>query len=412
MLKSIRNISDSGPAYLSSFFFCLAVFMPNGIKTSSLVVLLLFLLSGLRFQNWWHGFRKDGFALAACGLFMLTAISWFWTENKEEFFSELRSKLPFLLVPLIINHSNRKLPKTETPLLKALYFSGILISIACLLHAAFLGKNLPLSERMVYEELARFSGIQPIYLSLYVILSSFAWYRLKLKGNLPSGPLHAGAPVFFYLMVVQLSSRTELMVYTGGIILVVLRHYRNHLLKAAAGLTIFAVFTALLISLDKTNSSRYSEMLDFKKDYRQNNWGGRSLRIEKWKNSIECYLQFPMLGTGAGDCSDELQKMYKKNGFDIAFQAQYNPHNQYIQTLLTLGPAGLMCFLALFIITFYRAWKQDNYSLFLLSYIFAASMITESMLERQTGVFLFSVLMAFFASVPQEEKPEEESSDQ
>jgi O-antigen ligase len=108
-----------------------------------------------------------------------------------------------------------------------------------------------------------------------------------------------------------------------------------------------------------------------------------------------------LLGTGAGDCSDELQKVYQRNDFDIAYHAQYNPHNQYLQVLLTLGPAGLLFFMALFGTAIYRARIQKNFTLFLLAYIFAASMITESMLERQTGMFLFSVLMAFFAAIPE-----------
>jgi len=411
MLKSLKSLSGSLTAQVICFFFCAGIFLPNGIKTLSLILLLLYLLPGLSRNNWLPGIRKDGFALVSCGFFLITALSWFWSSNKAEYYSELQSKLPLFLVPLVICIPNRRLKATERPLLLALYFTGILISLACLFHAAFFGKDLPLSERMVYEELARFSGIQPIYLSLYLILSSFAWYRMRQCEQLPAGRWHLLAPVFFYLMVVQLSSRTELMVYTGGVFFVVMRHFRAHLLKVAAGFAAFTLLTALLISLDKTNLSRYSEMLDFRKDYRQNDWGGRSLRLEKWKNTLECYRQFPLLGTGAGDCSDELQKVYQRNGFDIAYNAQYNPHNQYLQVLLTLGPVGLLFFLALFGTAIYRARIQKNFTLFLLAYIFAASMITESMLERQTGMFLFSVLMAFFAAMPEKADAETPSGE-
>ena len=402
MRRSLKFFSDSPVSWLFCFFFCTGIFLPNGIKTLSLILFLLYLLPGLKLKEWWTGIRKDGFTLASCGFFLLTALSWFWSSNKTEYFSELQSKLPLLLVPLVITMPNQRLRTTEKPFLQALYFSGILISLACLLHATFFGKNLPLSERLVYEELACFSGIQPIYLSLYLILSSFAWYRLHFSTGFTKSGWHLLIPLFFYLMVVQLSSRTELMVYTGAVFFVAIKHFRAHLIKVAAGFAVFTLLTALLISLDKTNLSRYSEMLDFKKDYRQNNWGGRSLRLEKWKNTLECYMQFPMLGTGAGDCSDELQKIYQKNGFDIAYTARYNPHNQFLQSLLTLGPAGLLFLISMFGIAFFRARRQGDFSLFLLAYVFAASMITESMLERQTGVFLFSVLMAFFSAVPGE----------
>jgi O-antigen ligase len=189
------------------------------------------------------------------------------------------------------------------------------------------------------------------------------------------------------------------MVYTGGFFMVLFHHFRHRTLLFLAGIAVFIAFTATLILFSKTNASRFREMLDFQSGYQSNQWGGRSLRIEKWKNALECYAQFPFLGTGAGDCSDELMKTYEKNTFEIALKAGYNPHNQYLQTLLTLGPIGLILFLAMFAISFYRARRQGNFFLFLLAYAFAASMITESMLERQTGVFLFTVLLTFFASV-------------
>ena len=384
------------PVQFWTSFFCAGIFLPNGLKTISLICLLAYFLQGQKRAAWWQHFRKDYFSLAFAFFFLITAISGLWSENKTEFLSELQSKIPFLAVALVLNRFNTRINSAVKPFLISLYWAGILISVGCLIRGFFFsGKSL--AESLVYEELASFSSLQPIYLSLFLILSSIAWYTLQQKNELPRAAFHRFAPVFFYLMVVQLSSRTELMVYTGGVFFVLFRHFREHLGKLIAVLGGFAFLTVLLICLDKTNLSRYREMLDFQQDYKQNVWGGRSLRLEKWKNTWECYQQFPLLGTGAGDCSDELQRIYKKNTFDIAYNAQYNPHNQYLQTLLTLGPVGLFLFLSAFLIAFRRAYHKSSFVLFLLTYAFAASMITESMLERQTGVFLFTIILGFFA---------------
>jgi len=383
------------------FLFSAAIFLPNGIKTIALCAFVIHVFPRDGFRSYFENIRKDGMSLAFIGFFFFTALSYFWSENKAAYFDEVQSKLPFLLIPFSLFSGNRRLPASEKGTLKAFYFTGIAISLACLFSSIFLKEGVFQWENLVYEKLAEFSRLQPIYLALFLIISSLCWYKLYLRKELPEIWLHKITPVFLYLMIVLLSSRAELMVYTGGIVFILFRHFRKKVRILALFLVAFSGLTAALILMSKTNSDRFREMFDLKNDYHSNQWGGRSLRIEKWKNTLECYLSFPFLGTGAGDCSDELQKVYLRNGFDIAFRAQYNPHNQYLQTLLTLGPLGLGLFLSMFIIAFYRAWRQRNFLLFLLTYAFAASMITESMLERQAGIFLFTVLLGFFASLPE-----------
>jgi O-antigen ligase len=117
-------------------------------------------------------------------------------------------------------------------------------------------------------------------------------------------------------------------------------------------------------------------------------------------------MNFPILGTGAGDCGDELRKTYQKNNFEIALKANYNPHNQFLQTLLTLGPIGLFFLLGIFGFMLRRADRNQDFPLFLLVIVFAFSMITESMLERQSGIFLFTVLTCFFAAVSKSQEAE------
>jgi O-antigen ligase len=70
-----------------------------------------------------------------------------------------------------------------------------------------------------------------------------------------------------------------------------------------------------------------------------------------------------------------------------------------LQTLLTLGPLGLVFLLGIFGSMLTRAERNQDFTLFLLAIVFAFSMVTESMLERQSGIFLFTVLTCFFAAV-------------
>ena len=291
-------------------------------------------------------------------------------------------------------------------MLYAFYWTGLLVSIACVFQTAFFFPSGFQWDNFVYEKLATLSGLQPIYLSLYLILSSLAWYQLFLSGEFKKSRIHFASPAFLYLMVVLLSSRTELMVYVGGFLLILLRHFWGRKIIIVSSVLLFLLLTVVMIMCSKTNAGRFAEMVDVKSDYKSNRWGGRSLRIEKWRNTLECYMNFPILGTGAGDCEDELLKVYKKNNFEIALKANYNPHNQFLQTLLTLGPLGLFFLLGIFGSMLFRAERNQDFTLFLLAIVFAFSMVTESMLERQSGIFLFTVLVSFFAAVSKSKEAE------
>lgn len=136
-------------------------------------------------------------------------------------------------------------------------------------------------------------------------------------------------------------------------------------------------------------------MMDFSADYTENQYGGRSIRVEKWKNTLETWSNHWLIGTGTGDMQDELNQTYEKNGFDLALEYSFNPHNQYLQTLLTIGIAGfglLIWWMAAMVIS---GLKYRNTLLFTFGIIVSMSILTESMLERHWGV----VFISFFSAV-------------
>ena len=69
--------------------------------------------------------------------------------------------------------------------------------------------------------------------------------------------------------------------------------------------------TVFLLASFPVNKVRYQEMIDIENDYTQNQYGGRSIRVQKWLNTLELISMNPFLGTGAGDMQEELQKLYK-----------------------------------------------------------------------------------------------------
>jgi O-antigen ligase len=385
--------------FLIPFIYSSGFFFQNGIKTITYIVLVIYLFILSNFFSNKFRLKLDYIEISYLSIFLFTALSYLWSENKEEFYRQILSKIPFTVVPIIFISKNSNLLKIKKGILYGFFLNGLFISILCVLNTIFFSSLANTYEEFVYENLSKFSGLQPIYLSLYLIISSWSWYYLFSENFLPKSWIIYVFPIFFYLMIVFLSSRTEFIVYTICLILILIRHFyqRKVVLFTLAGS--FLILTFSLIMFSKTNATRFKEMFDFGNNLHNNQWGGRALRIEKWKSAIDCYFKFPILGTGAGDAIDELLKTYLDNGLAIAYERKFNPHNQYLQTLLTLGPVGLILLLSIFGICFLRSYLNKDFSLFLLGIIFGVSMLTESMLERQTGIFLFCVLLPYFVTI-------------
>jgi len=254
---------------------------------------------------------------------------------------------------------------------------------------------------------------------MYMVFALFGvlWdFFLQPKIRLTkSGKFMASVWVFhFYMMVVLLSSRMELliMIFLGTLLILWLTYKKEHSNWFSALFKILALasVTIVLIGVFPVNKARYEEMVDLKKDYTQNRWGGRAIRIQKWLNTLELVAEQPLIGTGTGDMQDELQKVYKRNKFDIAYDNHFNPHNQYLQTWASFGLIGLFFLLGILAVSFKYALTSENILYVFLVLIIAFSMITESMLERHKGVVFFSFFLLLFGAYYLNERIEQADS--
>ena len=347
-----------------------------------------------------------------------TMLSLLWTTNQSEGWTEIISKIPLFTWPIAFALADQKTTHLRTALLRWTWISSGLVGLVCVLDV-LLRSQAPAFwfADLVYENLARISGLHPIYLSVWVLMGMLAYLQDRVVGpeasassSPPSPPsslsppsprltwrqglfhtLYLGCSLVF---LTQLSSRmallTALLVLTASVFFLArtgrLRPIHLPLLLLAL------LLPWALINGNKVNQSRYQEMVNLKGTYQSDRWGGRALRIQKWKYTLHCYLQFPLLGTGAGDFQKELLDTYRQNDFSPGLENRFNSHNQYLQTLATLGPLGLALLLACLFLPLRWHW-QDRYWLGIATVLLvAASMLTESLLERQKGIYIVGLL--------------------
>jgi O-antigen ligase len=77
---------------------------------------------------------------------------------------------------------------------------------------------------------------------------------------------------------------------------------------------------------------------------------------------------------------------------------QYNPHNQFLQITLEIGILGILLFFSLFVIGFKIAYKHGNWILAIVLFNLFFNSIFESMLQRQSGIVFYTLLICLISS--------------
>lgn len=118
-------------------------------------------------------------------------------------------------------------------------------------------------------------------------------------------------------------------------------------------------------------------------------------RISINKSAFALSLQRPLFGYGASRYRAALAERYEADGYEYGAKRVQNAHNQYLETVLSVGSFGLLLLLVFFLLPLWRAWKGRRYFLpaLLMSTIVCINLLFESMLERQMGLLFIGYFM-------------------
>ena len=104
-------------------------------------------------------------------------------------------------------------------------------------------------------------------------------------------------------------------------------------------------------------------------------------------------------GVGLGDETDFLVREYYRKGYSGYAERRLNPHQQFLQTGISIGFLGILTLLILFISLIIASFRTENLALFIGAICISVSCLFESMLERQVGVIFLSILVFYIAIV-------------
>ncbi len=320
-----------------------------------------------------------------------------YTSDTDTWLHNLRIKLPLLLLP-----AGLLSPAFQN--LRAFYVIHFwLMGLACII-AVLSGlnylANFDVINQMILESkpIPIIGGTNHIYYSIFLAYAIVAgmymiyafrkektWYWIAIVLTTVN-----------FLLIHIIAARTGLLALYLSLLSVMVyfmiwRHKRY--VTGIAILVLLPLTIAFFVNRVDSLNNRYQNTLkDLHVIMHDEDPNHRSIaqRLIAYQTALDVYQRHPVLGTGMGDLSNEIQKQYVANNTKLEPGNRMNPHNQYLSFLTGLGLPGLGLFLCLLFYPLTQEKYRSRFLFFAFVVIMASSFLVESILERQMGISFFS----------------------
>ncbi len=326
-----------------------------------------------------------------------------YTENTTEGLARINVKYSLLLIPVVfyINYKKINFSFLKYFFVYAVIFFSLFTNLHSIIQVIQLDKELSWffleNIRVKYENLMFYSIHMPYYGMFLNIAVIFVNYDLLIeKKNML---LNALLMVILVLNLILISSQTSLFIFMfiSFVYLLTLIKKQINVFFMRVFLLISILFTTIIAFNGEQITTKIIVKTNIKNENhiikRINHFYKKSdlTRKNNWKSGLQVIKENPFFGVGTGDALDEMQKHRNKRLW--IYKQKLNAHNQYIEETVRFGFFGLVVFLMFLI--FLNIHTKNNFKYQLIIFTFAFSMITESILNRQVGVVLFSFFLSY-----------------
>lgn len=394
MIDSVINLRKELNLHL-----CLAILLlltlPFSIRIPN-ILLLLISAHWLFFQK-----RKRIASIKVLAIlllpFLMYSLGIIYSDDVSEGFYGLEKRLPLLAFPIIFSTMIFSQKQIEL-LLTAFLIGTIAATLYCVLfevinHYHAYDRLYPVNfDYFKLSELTQGIELDPPYFGAFIgfslLIASFLFQR-KVIG-LASFILTV---IFLSPFLVLSGARTAMLALLVSMAAFWIMHQKK---KAIGILVIIALSLSLIVMADDVLRNRFVDAVTLSVQPDNQASSSLSVRLATWKSALSIIEDNWLLGVGTGDYQVALNKAYLEDDLREAYENEYNVHNQYLETMVALGIAGLICFMLSFALSVTIAGKTQS-SLFLSFMILVLTCLTtESMLERHKGIMLFAFFNSLF----------------
>lgn len=326
--------------------------------------------------------------LLISSLFWLSLFSTLYSLNIDQALKVVVRNLPLIIFPLVLFSTI----KDANGIMKVLKIFSVAVIVALLfgyVKAIYLKAN-NLGDFFYYTDFAKVLGIHTTYFALFIVIAMtfFVLDRIKFK-SVPTF-ITVCSLLFLTFALYTISARVSLLALLVIGFILILGY--GKLMSRKKKLVLFS--SILLIVLAFSISPNFQ-----KRNSGTSNFGYQTpevnTRLLHWQVVIHKISENNILiGSGFGPAYDNLYQEYLNAGFIEGYRREYNAHNQFLETTLRYGIIGLLFLLSILIYSLYKAIRSREIIPVLIMSILVVFMLTESILERHSGIVVFSLFMS------------------
>lgn len=340
-------------------------------------------------------------------IYFLYIISYFFTENKSGWASELLRKLPMLILPLAFALTSLWSERKINAFLYFLVTCTSFVMAGTLInyfgnsgehdHLISQSKNIPVITGMFHIHF----GI----ISAFAFFSALSLLRNKsLHFNRFEKIFLATAMFVIFSGLHILAYRTGILVLYFGLLielgrLIIIR--RKYLFGTGVLLLMLFIPVIAYMSFSSVRMRVASTKADVNTYLSGANPNYKSItqRFIAWENAFRLIRKSPVFGVGPADLEAELISLYKVHNPALNPENFIMIHNQYLSITTELGIAGLLALAGLFIYPLVQGVRRNQLSVAFLS-ISGSAMLIDSLFNLHGGLNLLLFFYGIFIILP------------
>lgn len=403
MLNRLKHLSPQD----LGFFACLVIMgslTPSKALLSIGTGILAFaavwqVIRSKRIGNW----KEHRVALVVSLLFLLPLLSVFYTTHVDDWAKDIRVKLTLVAIPLAFSLLPRFCRKHIYLLLLVFIAAQSLMALGSVIQYFLDFEHL--TETVKKNSSLNIIGkVNHIYFGLALACANVVGIHLFREKSYAFFPWSKYVLLFLVITGITcihiLTSRTGLVAFYGGVIAYVFWYVirKKAYLQGLAFLAVFALIPVASYFLFPSFKYRFDvtvwDAKESQKEGQDLSFHSVGLRFVAWQTAWEIFQDNPILGVGIADLEHELIHRYEVAKLNAKRKLWLSStHNQYLEHLAGLGLLGLGTLLGVLCYMIWFRGKQSTELLIAFMGIMAAGMLSESFLERQMGIALFTTLL-------------------